>query len=498
MAEAEVDADRGVAASGDLPRLLGPWTAMSVIVGSVIGSGIFLVPAKVAADVPYLSGILAVWILGGLFSLAGALTLAELASALPRAGGPYVYLGAAYGPTPAFLFGWAEFLVIRAGSMATIAAAFAQYALAFLPIPSGMSADVAIPLIAAAAIAALVTVNALGTRHGGRVQVVGTILKVGSLLAMIALPFAVGAADPANLRPWFPDSGAPLGTAAIVGGLLTAMVGVLWTYDGWISLGSVAEEIRDPGRNIPRALALGSLTLIALYVGVTVAYHLTLPIPEMAALVSPSNTERVGVAALFWDRLAGAPGALAISAIVTVSTLIALNGNVLTGPRAYFAMARDGAFPEPIARLHPTRRTPANAIILQGAWAIALLTIGSAAVLLAPEPAPGSPPPKPLYDILYTYVIFGATLFYTLAIAGVFVLRRTRPDLPRPFKVPGYPFTPALFILAATLLMLNMLRVSPVESLAGLFLIAMGLPARRIFRAWGMIPAKPRGNSTPD
>lgn len=471
-----------------LPRVLGPIAALCVIVGSVIGSGIFLVPATVARHVPYMSGIVLVWVVGGLFSAAGALTLAELGGMLPRAGGPYVYLREAYGSLPAFLFGWTEFLIVRTGSMATLAAAFARYFGQVVPAPAGMSSVLWQALAATAAIAVVAIVNVIGTRVGGWVQVAGTTIKVGALATMIVLPFLMGKASVERLHPVWPAST----SLSLVPGLMAAMVGVLWAYDGWVNLSQLAEEVRDPGRNVPRALILGSAVLIALYVGMTVVYHMVLPMDEIRAADVEKGSERA-VAADFWRVLEDDRGVLLISLVVMCSTFISLNGNALTGPRAYFAMARDGLFPHAICRVHPRFQTPANAIVAQSVWAIVLTIAGTALILLPPPQASQALPgpilsawralnETPLYDLLFTYVIFGATIFYTLAIASVFILRLTRPELPRPYRTWGYPVTPLLYVLAALFLMGSMLSQKPFESLAGLAIVLAGIPAYGFFR----------------
>jgi APA family basic amino acid/polyamine antiporter len=472
----------------ELPRVLGPVAALCVIVGSVIGSGIFLVPATVAREVPYLGAIVLVWIIGGIFSAAGALTLAELAGMMPRAGGPYVYLRAAYGPLPAFLFGWTEFLVVRTGSMATLAAAFARYFAQLVPAPAGLSAVLWQAMAAITAIGIVTTVNVLGTIFGGGVQVAGTVLKVGALAAMIVLPFPLGLAHGSNLSPVWPARI----DADLFRGIMAAMVGVLWAYDGWSNVSSLAEEIRDPGRNVPRALIFGMIILIFIYVSMTVVCHMVLPMDEIRAADAEKGFERA-VAADFCRHLLGPAGVLAISLLVMCSTFISLNGNALTGPRAYFAMARDGLFPSALCRIHPTRRTPANAILSQSSWAILLTTTGTT-LILSPPPSDATSIPRPilaawtklnqtpLYDILYTYVIFGAMLFYTLAITSVFVLRARHPDWPRPYRTWAYPITPAVFVVASLILMGNMVVSTPFESLSGLLLILLGLPAFLLFR----------------
>ncbi len=476
----------------ELPRVLGPIQAFCVVVGSVIGSGIFLVPARVAHEVPNLSGVLAVWIVGGLFSAAGALTLAELGAMLPRAGGLYVYLREAYGPLPAFLFGWVEFLVARTGSMATLAAAFARYFAQLAPPPAPIPGELWQAGAAVTAIAVVVIVNVLGTRGGGALQVVGTALKVGGVLGLISLPFITGGGSAANFEPFWPTQG----PGGLLLGVAAAMVSVLCAYDGWTNVTPLAEEIHDPGKNIPRALLLGMAVLIAVYLSMTLAYHYVLP---WSAIADQGRAAKGGVenavAAIYCKSLVGRNGVVAISILVMCSTFISLNGNALSGPRAYFAMARDGLFPAGLGRVHATHETPAAAIIAQGVWAIALTILGTLLILIPPPS--GLPGPllatwttlnqTPLYDLLYTYVVFGANLFYMLAISSVFVLRVKRPDLHRPYRTLGYPITPMLYVLASLFLLGSMIndRKSQAQSLAGLGIILLGVPAYWFFRARG-------------
>jgi APA family basic amino acid/polyamine antiporter len=474
----------------ELPRVLGPIEALCVVVGTVIGSGIFIVPAGVARDVPAIGPIVLVWIVGGVFSAAGALTLAELAAMLPQAGGPYVYLRAAYGPLPAFLFGWTEFLVVRAGSMATLAAAFARYFALNVPPPAGLRIEIWQSAAAVGALAVVTTVNVLGTAWGGRLQVAGTLLKVGGVVTLLGLPFVLGGHNAANLAPVWP---AKFGTSWLPG-MMAAMVGVLWAYDGWVNLTPLAEEVRAPGRNVPLAMIAGMGVLITLYIALTLAYHWVLPFDEVIAATRAGRKAESAIAAMYCERLLGRPGVVAISLLVMCSTFISLNGNALTGPRAYFAMARDRLFPAALGRIHPRFQTPSNAVLAQGIWAI-LLTVAATTLILVPVPGPGSgaglPGPvraawtklnqTPLYDVLFTYVIFGANIFYMLAITSVFVLRKRQPDWPRPYRTWGYPITPALYVVAALVLLGNMLRETPTESLAGLSIIALGLPAYWVF-----------------
>ncbi len=265
---------------------------------------------------------------------------------------------------PAFLFGWAEFLVVRSGSMATLAAAFAQYFAHVVAPPGAIPVKIWEAGAAVLAITVVTIVNVLGARRGGTLQVIGTALKVGGIATLIALPFVLGGGSAANLTPFWPTS---QGASTIFKGMMAAMVSVLWAYDGWTNVTPLAEEIRDPGRNIPRALIVGMAVLIAAYVGMTLAYHYVLPMSEIQTAGKDAEHFESAVAALYCDHLLGRPGVIAISLLVMCSTFIALNGNALAGPRAYFAMARDGLFPAALCRVHPTFQTPANAIIAQAA-----------------------------------------------------------------------------------------------------------------------------------
>ena len=340
------------------------------VVGSVIGSGIFLVPAKVAHNVPFLSGIVLVWVIGGLFSGAGALTLAELGAMLPQAGGLYVFLRAAYGPCRRSCSAGSSSWSSAAGRWRPWPRRSPSTSRNVVPAAarrsrrrSGRPARPCWPS------RVVTVVNVLGTRRGGTLQVVGTVLKVGGIAVLIALPFVLGGGSVANLSPFWPES---QGARSIFTGMMAAMVSVLWAYDGWTNVTPLAEEIRDPGRNIPRALISGMAVLIAVYLAMTLAYHYVLPMSEIASASREAEHFEKAVAAVYCDHLLGRPGVVAISLLVMCSTFISLNGNALTGPRAYFAMARDGLFPTGLCRVHPTFQTPANAILAQGIWAILL------------------------------------------------------------------------------------------------------------------------------
>jgi amino acid transporter len=378
--------------------------------------------------------------------------------------------------------------------MATLAAAFARYFVILVKPPPIVSVHLWQGVAAVMAIAVVTVVNITGTRRGGALQVVGTVLKVGGVAALMFLPFFIWRGSLTNLEPIWPDAL----DRSIFSGIMAAMIGVLWAYDGWINVTPLAEEIHNPDRNVPRSLIFGMATLIAVYLGMTLAYHYVLPMTEVISADTTEAGSQKAVAAVYCRALLGGYGVTAISLLVMCSTFISINGNALTGPRAYFAMARDGLLPRGLARVHPRFETPANAVLTQGLWAI-LLTIAGTVLILMPPPeltVTGSSyflnawhalNKTPLYDLLYTYVIFGANVFYLLAVASVFVLRSKLPDLPRPYRTWGYPFTPLLYVAGAVLLLGNMLLSyeSRVQSAAGLGLILLGLPAYAIFRRTG-------------
>ncbi|MFM7316507.1 MAG: APC family permease, partial [bacterium] len=381
---------------------------------------------------------------------------------------------------------------VRTGSMATLAAAFARYFSQLVPAPDAIDPRWWQTIVAVAAMAFVGIINVRGTKYGGRLQVAGTFLKVSALSAMILLPVFLSKGNSANWSPLFPDTDHTMSFA----GFLAAMVAVLWAYDGWVNVTPLAEELTNPQKQLPRALAGGVAILIFLYLGTTLAYHAVLPLDAIRQASTDKGSPKV-VAAEFWQALVGPPGLVVISLIVMASTLISLNGNALTGPRAYYAVARDGYAPRWMERLNPRTGTPAASIIAQTAWAI-LLTIATTILLVAEPPANGLPDwllamwrtfnKTPLYDVLFTYVIFGATVFYMMAAYTVFILRKREPDADRPFRVPLYPWTPIIFCLASLILLISMLVESPVESLTGLGLIAAGIPFYYAFQWSRRVP----------
>lgn len=491
-------------ADQSLLQVLGPVGATAVVVGATIGSGIFFKANMVSQALGRFDLVLVVWIVCGLLSLCGALALAELATLFPHAGGQYVYLREAYGPWVGFLAGWGEFWMMRPGSIAALAVAFASASLrsvgAWLvdmglmetwQVDGGVFVRVVgvefsqewfVRGLAIGAILVLAAINYCGARWGGLMQNVTTFLKVGTLLAIMVLPFLTGSAD-ATLLGTTSERPPALG---IVAGFFMAMSAVFWAYDGWHNLGPMSEEVRNPQKNIPLGLTLGMLILIVLYLGATVAYHLALPMQTIA--------DSKFVAATACEHWLGTHGAEIASAAVMVSTFGALNANLLCGPRMIFAMARDGLFLRAVGQVHPKFRTPHWAIVSETVLAVALI-LGSN--LLSNIPVPGwidalpsvvagplrasleAMHKKAVYDVLTDYVIFASFIFYTLAVAAVFVLRRRRPDLPRPYLTFGYPWVPAIFVVCSTGFLLSMLVTSPVEATLGSGLIGLGIVAYR-------------------
>jgi len=439
-----------------LQRVLGIWSAVSIVIGTVIGSGVFLVPTSMIAKVGSVKMLFVVWVVAGLLSLFGALTYAELAAAMPEAGGEYVYLNAAYGPFWGYLYGWTQFAVAKSGSIATLAAGFYTYLTVFLPVlaqPVVVTPFMIGPhhtrfeihygqLVAIAVILILAGVNYVGVRVGGNVQVFVTGVKVFLICGIIAIGLFSGKGDYSHLSQHIPSVGG-------VAGFFAAMVSALWAYDGWNNVSMVSSEIRDPGRNLPRSLILGTLAVIAIYLLINVSYFYVLTPAEVA------GSERL--AANMMSHLYGGTAAAAVSVAVLISIFAALNGSILTGSRVPYAMARDGLFFGVAARVHPKYLTPGNSVILLCLWSSVVVLSG-------------------WFDDLYNFVIFGSWILYLMTAVSVFVLRGKQPDLVRPYRTLGYPFVPVLFVAVAAFLLLSTLQTRPRESLMGLFLMALGVP----------------------
>jgi APA family basic amino acid/polyamine antiporter len=443
-------------AAPSLQRVLGVWSAVSIVIGTVIGSGVFLVPSTMIGKVGSVKMLFAVWVIAGLLSLFGALTYAELAAAMPEAGGEYVYLSAAYGPFWGFLYGWTQFWVAKSGSIATLAAGFYTYLTAFLPVlavpalvtpfrigPAGSLLEIHYgQLVAIAVILILAGVNYIGVRVGGNVQVFVTAVKMTLIGGIVAIGLFSGAGNFSHFAQHVPTLGG-------ISGFFAAMVSALWAYDGWNNVSMVSSEIRHPQRNLPRALILGTLVVMATYLLINVAYFYVLSPSEVAA------THRL--AAEMMARLYGNTAAGAVTIAVLISIFAALNGSILSGGRVPYAMARDGLFFRPAADVHPRFKTPGKSMILLCLWSSVVVLSG-------------------WFDDLYNFVIFGSWILYLMTAVSVFVLRRKQPHLVRPYHVVGYPVVPVLFIGVATLLLFNTLQTRPRESLMGLALMALGIP----------------------
>lgn len=426
---------RESASAGSLPRTLGLIDALSIVVGVTIGGGIFLVPNLVAQQLKSIPWILGVWAFAGLISFFGALACAELGCAIPATGGQYVYLREAYGPLIGFLCGWSMFTVSRTAQVAWLAVTLAIYVSYFTPLSSFTS-----KLLGIAAIVLFTWINYRGVKAGAAVQNVFAFAKVAGLLVIIAAAFLWSKSG---------ASSSPAPAEFSISSFGVALIACVLAYDGWVQLTFVAGEIRNPQRNILLSLALGTLACIAIYVLANIAYLHVLSIPEIA------GSDRVAAAAA--ERTLGPRGGGLVSLIILISIVGTLNGCFLTSPRVYYAQARDGLFFRNFGDIQPHYQTPSFAIIAQAAWATVLVVTGS-------------------YETLVDYAMFALWLSYALMVAGVIVLRRTRPELPRPYRMWGYPVTPILFLAITAWFLINMLWTRPVPSLAGLALVALGVP----------------------
>jgi len=424
-----------------LRRDLGLKEAITILMGSIIGSGIFLTPRAIAHAIPSPGLILLVWVVSGVLTLFGALTYAELSAMMPRSGGQYVYLREAFGPLWGFLFGWTFFLVIQTGSIAAVAVAFAEYTGYFVPVTG-----IVVKFVAIACILLLTAVNYVGVRFGGWVQNVFTVLKIGAIIGLVGLGFGLHGGSWAHFSPlWGGVSG-----QGVVRAFGVAMVAALWSYDGWNSVGFVAEEIREPQRNLPIALAFGTLGVILIYLSANLVYMYALEVGEIA------NSQLV--AADVARKVIGPLGGAVVSAAVLVSTFGTVNGFVLAGPRVYYAMAKDGLFFRKIGNVHEAFGTPAFSVLVQGIWASLLTLTGK-------------------FEQLFTYVIFASWIYYAMLVGGAIVLRRRRPHMERPYRTWGYPVVPVLFVAVALWFVYNTLTTDPRDSLMGLILVSLGLPA---------------------
>lgn len=454
-----------------LVRKLGFFDSTMVMMGIVIGSGIFTTSGIMAKTVPSAGWILLAWTAGGLLTLAGALTYAELGAAFPEAGGQYVYLREAYGPMTAFLFGWILFLVYMTGGIAGLALAFGEYFGSFVPKLSTQSvlfretASVfgrsftfslsAGQLVGVGIIALLSFFNFIGVAFGKFIQNIFTVLKIGAIASIIVLGFAFGKGTPPNLG--FGGSGMSFGPLLM--GFGVSLIAVTWAFDGWNNVNFVAGEIKDPKRNLPKALITGTLGVTFLYILVNGIYFYALPINEAAGVVKIAEK---ATGALF-----GPAAGFLISGLILISVFGSINGSILAGPRVYYAMARDGLFIKKATEVHPRFKTPGFAILAQAVWASLLTLAGT-------------------FEQIFTFAMFMAIAFWIAAAASVFTLRKKLPHLPRPYKTWGYPVVPALFILMSCGILLNTLLEKPAEALAGIVFTALGIPVYFFWKKKGM------------
>ena len=434
------------APTGGLRRTLRPRDLVFIVVGTVIGSGIFLVPGPVlrqtGGDVRL---ALLVWVVAGVLSLLGALTYAEMGAAKPDAGGLYLYIRDAFGGLPAFLYGWTAFFVIGSGSVATLAVAFTSYLRQFVPV-----SPVAAKVVAALVVVVVMVVNVRGVRQGADVQNVTTAIKAGAIVVMSVLLLALGT------RPEGVAASTALPGTSLLSGVGLAMIAVLWAYEGWQYVTFSAGETIDPQRTFPRAIVFGTVLLIAIYLVANVAY--------LAALGTSGVMASERVAADAVSAVLGPAAAKVIAAVILVSMFSAANGITLTAPRLYFSMARDRAFFAKLAEVHPRFGTPALAIVTSSIWAMLLAITGT-------------------FEQLLTYVVFIGWIFYALGGLAIFAYRRREPDLPRPFRTPGYPFTPLLFVASAAAIVINTIVSQPGRAALGLGLVLLGVPAYYFWRA---------------
>jgi basic amino acid/polyamine antiporter, APA family len=436
-----------VGASDELKRDLGLVDCALLVIGSVIGSGIFLTPGNIARTVQSVESVFLVWVAGGVLSLFGALAYAELGAMFPRAGGIYVFLREAYGPLTAFLYGWCTFFVMQSGSVATLAAGFAIYLGYLFPMSPGIA-----KLCAIAMIGFLTVINCLGVRSGARVQNILTVVKMGSLVGISAVLFSMSSGSFQHFS-YKPSSTVTFSWSA----LGVAMIAVLWAYEGWHILTYNAGEVKNPKRNLTGGLVLGTAAVIVLYLTVNLAYLYALPFEKII------GSRRLASDAM--ELAMGPVGGTLIAVAILISITGATNSNTMGGPRVYFAMARENLFFKPFAYVQPRYVVPTVSIALQGIWAGVLTLIGS-------------------FDQLFSYVIFVAWIFYGLGGIAVLVLRQTKPHVERPYKTWGYPAVPLLFALGAFLIVLNTMvndfkraQILSSSSFWGLVIVLTGLPA---------------------
>ena len=451
----------------ELSRDLGVSHASAIVVGTIIGSGIFLVPTEMMQAVGSAKLVYLAWLVGGLLSFFGALTYAELGAMKPQAGGEYVYVRDAYGPLGGFLYAWTWFVIAKPASVATIATGLVRILGTFQIFAFFNDAVFAANLVGhpfvvtcgqlvAIAAAILISIlNYLGVKKAGEFQLIFTLLKVAIIVGIVVICFS-GAGN-ATGRGWSNFAGTFTGAKGGIAGFMAALVAALWAYDGWNDLNMVGGEIKNPGRNIPIALIAGVATVGVLYVLVNAGVQYVLPARAIAASPRPASD----AVALVMGRF----GASIVSAGMAISMLVTLNGTIMSGARVPYAVARDGYFFDTLAEVHPRFHTPAAAIVLQAILSIILLLLGGN------------------FRQLFSLAIFAEWLFYMIAGSTIFVFRRRNPDAPRPYRMFGYPFVPALFIAAAAVLLYYTFRSDWPNSFYGLLVILAGVPVFAWFRS---------------
>ena len=427
-----------------LPRTLGLWSSVGLVVGITIGSGIFRSPAGVARLVPNPLYMLGLWVAGGVITLCGALSLAELAAALPETGGFYAYLREGWGRLAGFLFGWSQLVLIRASALGGIAVVFGEYLLRSLGIDP-INHYLAARGLSALAIAFAAAVNILGVNLGSAIVSASTVAKFAALTVLVVASLVLGGSHGGTVANLTRSAGTPIG----IGALGLALVSVLWAYDGFGDLSFAGGEVKDPQKNLPRAIIIGTVALIAIYVLTNVAYLYVSPVETVQR--SPL------VAADTMLAIFGQVGVVLVSVFVMISSFSSLNGSMLASPRIFFAMADDGLFFEQIARIHPRYRTPHVAILLAAVLGMALVLSRS-------------------FEALTETFVVAIWPFYALSVAAIYRLRRLRPDLKRPYSVVGYPVVPAVFIVAVAGFVANELLEKPIATVITFALILAGVP----------------------
>ena len=440
-----------------LVRGLGLLDSVLLLISGIIGSSIFLTAKDIAGPLPQPTLFLLVWVLGALISLCACFAFAELGSMFPDSGGQYIYLREAYGDLVAFLYGWMLFAVANGGSIAALSVASAAYLGQVVPFVSQdhvVASFAGVTLTRATVlglvlIAILTAVNVVGLRWGALLQNISTWTKFAAMAAFVGLGFVIGKGNWSNFHAHGTSLTLGLGPGALISAMGVGMIAVFWAYDGWVYITWVAGEVKEPRRNVPLAMVLGVLAVAAIYIAMNLTYLYALPIKEIA---NHETIAHAAAAALFSPR-----AAVWLSLMIAVSCFSAAATCTLSGARVYLAMAQDGVFFKRMAVIHPKWRTPAFSLIGQGVWAAALTLSGR-------------------YDQLYTYVIYGMVLSYTLTVIALFWLRWKRPDIPRPYRCTGYPWLPAIYVLIGTAWTLNTIITRPTEAFWGTAIVLIGIP----------------------